>query len=452
MKKKLLLVILSLAVLSVLPFLNINAVENSYYYDTLKKESTVYVGNVKIDGVEALNYIYSDDIQNVKPVNYGKSVFDTLKEFLPLEYARLIPDNAQIGQTGIKYSSLHQEDMTTDWKNASYVANKYYITGTLGNEVNGKLYDINENYKADIDEEDARRMLRSGEPLSAEGRILAATSYTTQISDSTSYYFDIDAVTVYYTSVDVQTTPRPKYTLTCYSYDGKNELRLISREEIEEGTVINQAPVSPTLQGYFFDKWRDENGYEVTFPFTLDYNRRIYASWFKDIVNIGFVRKAKSQETLPAGTDIEEYIASKKTEFETQLEYFETKYNDVNIPDYSQMFSTSGTSYRYAIYNGYNLRSIVETDQIDTFTKSKTDEADVLYELVTVYIDGEAPKYIKGDMNYDKLVNSADAALVLDKFKNSNATFEDYDIGDMNEDDILNSTDAALILDIFKNA
>ena len=69
---------------------------------------------------------------------------------------------------------------------------------------------------------------------------------------------------------------------------------------------------------------------------------------------------------------------------------------------------------------------------------------------VTVYeSDGT---FIKGDMNRDKLVNSTDAALVLDRFKNNNATEEDFKRGDMTNDHILNSTDAALILDAFKNS
>lgn len=58
--------------------------------------------------------------------------------------------------------------------------------------------------------------------------------------------------------------------------------------------------------------------------------------------------------------------------------------------------------------------------------------------------------FIKGDINEDKIVNSTDAAIVLDKYKNDNATTKDYNIADMNEDGILNSTDAAMILDIYK--
>lgn len=313
------------------------------------------------------------------------------------------------------------------------------------------MYNIDENFKADIDEEDIRRQSKGG--MAAEGRILTSVEYTRQENTSVySYIHKIDAVTVIYTSVNVQTTPKPNYSLTYYSYDGINTLRVLSRNTVEEDTVIEEPTEVPTLQGYFFDKWRDLNGNEINFPITIKYNTRVYASWFRDIVDLAFVMRDRTEETVSADTNINEYINSKQAEFERQIRYFETKYNEVNMPDYSQLFSTGGTAYRYAIYNGYNLRSIVSTEQIDPFTKSKTDEADVLYTIVTVHKEGEGPLYVKGDMNADTFVNSADAAIVLDKFKGEDATFDDYDRGDMNEDNILNSTDAAMILDIFKSS
>ncbi len=59
--------------------------------------------------------------------------------------------------------------------------------------------------------------------------------------------------------------------------------------------------------------------------------------------------------------------------------------------------------------------------------------------------------YLKGDMNKDGYVNSIDASIVLDKFKNGGITIEDMTIGDMDNDGVLNSVDASMILDIFKN-
>lgn len=66
-------------------------------------------------------------------------------------------------------------------------------------------------------------------------------------------------------------------------------------------------------------------------------------------------------------------------------------------------------------------------------------------------IEVNVSEFLKGDMNEDTFINSTDAAIVLDKFKNNDATQNDYNLGDMNEDRVLNSVDASMILDIFKS-
>ncbi len=59
--------------------------------------------------------------------------------------------------------------------------------------------------------------------------------------------------------------------------------------------------------------------------------------------------------------------------------------------------------------------------------------------------------YLRGDMDFDGFVNSTDAAIVLDRFKNGNTVTIDIIVGDLTGDAFLNSTDAALILDIYKD-
>lgn len=58
----------------------------------------------------------------------------------------------------------------------------------------------------------------------------------------------------------------------------------------------------------------------------------------------------------------------------------------------------------------------------------------------------------KGDITEDGIINATDAAIVLDKYKNSDATSRDFELADMNDDNLLNSTDAAIILDLYKNS
>ena len=59
-------------------------------------------------------------------------------------------------------------------------------------------------------------------------------------------------------------------------------------------------------------------------------------------------------------------------------------------------------------------------------------------------------KTLKGDLNKDGIINSTDASIALDLYRNSNATEEDIKIGDMDGNKIINSTDASMILDAYR--
>lgn len=57
----------------------------------------------------------------------------------------------------------------------------------------------------------------------------------------------------------------------------------------------------------------------------------------------------------------------------------------------------------------------------------------------------------KGDLNGDGVINSIDAALVLDMYNNGDNKAEDIEVADMNNDNVVNSIDAAIILDMYNN-
>ena len=60
------------------------------------------------------------------------------------------------------------------------------------------------------------------------------------------------------------------------------------------------------------------------------------------------------------------------------------------------------------------------------------------------------PKYLKGDLDRNGVVNSDDAAIALDLYRYGNESYEDLQIGDMDENGLINSDDAALILDVYR--
>lgn len=113
-------------------------------------------------------------------------------------------------------------------------------------------------------------------------------------------------------------------------------------------------------------------------------------------------------------------------------------------------------NFKVNLEDGYTLDSVTA----DANYKNLKDQGDGIYRItkitgdVTVTITTEkettTTTRIKGDLNNDNLVNSTDASIALDLYKNSNATDEEIKVGDMNGDNIINSTDASMILDVYK--
>lgn len=60
-------------------------------------------------------------------------------------------------------------------------------------------------------------------------------------------------------------------------------------------------------------------------------------------------------------------------------------------------------------------------------------------------------KQISGDMDNNGVITANDASIILDKYKNGNATEKDIEVGDMDGNGTLTANDASILLDIFKN-
>lgn len=111
----------------------------------------------------------------------------------------------------------------------------------------------------------------------------------------------------------------------------------------------------------------------------------------------------------------------------------------------------------------FDMSSVTEitfqTTQAPTITSKTFDGVNVDI-IVPKYAQGYTPEnywpvnvkeeVLKGDLNIDGLVDSADAAIVLNLYKYNNAKSQDLDVGDMDYNGILDSADAAIILNIYK--
>ena len=103
-------------------------------------------------------------------------------------------------------------------------------------------------------------------------------------------------------------------------------------------------------------------------------------------------------------------------------------------------FKSNSTNVVEVIQNG---TLVAKSSGVTTVTVKCGD----VIKTINVTVDG----ILKGDMNKDGSVNSVDAALVLDRYTNKDATAEDIAIGDMDNKGDLNATDAAVIIDIYSN-
>ena len=119
-------------------------------------------------------------------------------------------------------------------------------------------------------------------------------------------------------------------------------------------------------------------------------------------------------------------------------------YNPTNTTD-SKDYTLSSSNSNVITINGIKITAKAAGKATITATcngKTTSKEITVL----------AAQEFLKGDVTKDNFVNSTDASMVLDLFKNNNATQEDFKRGDMDDNNILNAKDASLILDLFKNS
>ena len=116
---------------------------------TAKKmsESTLYAGEIFVDGVSKLKYLYSDDITATE------SVLDTTKAFISESqhtgFSELLTtDNLENGAKGFANSSDANVtmDKDTNWKNARNAAYKLYPTATAIKSETVNLFEVDEKF------------------------------------------------------------------------------------------------------------------------------------------------------------------------------------------------------------------------------------------------------------------------------------------------------------------
>jgi hypothetical protein len=223
----------------------INTVTSS---EQLTKSSTVYVGEVVVDGVSKIKYLYSGDMTLSSVCR--QNLLDGLNGMADGDYSALLeanwPTNSAPQVFAFCSDATLAAAMDENWSSAQYVGNLYYSDKTVASEINSNLYDIDNGFKAVVDAQIADRIATIDNPIDAEKCIVSHLGTNTS---SNVYYtvengqrikhvdtyvvFSSEATTVIYTKVELE-TPMIETPLTF--------------EAVEEGTITVNLDDETTLE------------------------------------------------------------------------------------------------------------------------------------------------------------------------------------------------------------
>ena len=144
--------------------------------EELTRTSTVYVGEVVVDGVSEIKYLYSSDITPSDAVLLN--LLDVLNGMTDSDYAAMLQANwhdiyssqffSQIFGLSLCSNSELISAMDENWSNATYVGALYFPDKSVKSEINSNLYDIDEGFKAEVDADNAKRNADIDNPIDIE--------------------------------------------------------------------------------------------------------------------------------------------------------------------------------------------------------------------------------------------------------------------------------------------
>lgn len=264
-----------------------------------------------------------------------------------------------------------------------------------------------------------------------------------------------------YESIKYTYTKTDTYEVSFFSNFGSP----IPMQNVLQGQFAKR-PQDPTRSGYTFDNWYIDNSCNTLFDFNepISSDTIVYAKWNR---NVDELRIYCDEIPIEKGP-LPKFNATSSTQKVNIASYGNDTCWSKNTSMKQDGWFTLGNNPKVDDDTShYGLRLKVETTDnvmLDDNIKIYFNDVDITSEKLTylnkqswggyIYIDlgSIQPKFLDGDLNNDGYVNSTDASFVLDRFKNNDATNNDYLIGDMNKDNVLNALDAAMILDVFKNS
>ena len=260
--------------------------------ENIASNSTVYVGEVVVDGTSMVKYLYSGNI-SIKEVVI-QDLLDGLKGMEDGEYANLLEGFEFNYTTDSKGFALCSDTelaavMDANWRSAQYVGTQYFPNKTVASETNLNLYDVDTGFKAALDAQTETRA-ENIEKLANVKKCIVSHFDSRTVTDV--YYtiedgrvvrhsdinviYDSEAITVIYTkaelessqnttheAVDLGLTSGTLWATTNVGADNPQDIGLFFAWGDAEGHG------SDPVDGYLFSwenyKWGEVSGYDTFF-------------------------------------------------------------------------------------------------------------------------------------------------------------------------------------------
>lgn len=249
-----------------------NVINTVYVSEELTKSSTVYVGEVVVDGVSEIKFLYSGDISLYNDLL--RNLLDGLNGMADGDYAALLEEykvNAYFYLPEQRLALCSNPDlmaaMDANWSSAGYVGTLYYADKSVVSDINSNLYDLDAGFKAVLDAKTAQRIEDIeniiNEPKCIVTHLGASSNdnvyYTVEngqvIKHVDSYIvYSSEATTVIYTKVELETlmTETP-----------------LTFEAVEAGTITVNLDEGATLEAIQY-KLNDAEWTDVTWGEAID--------------------------------------------------------------------------------------------------------------------------------------------------------------------------------------
>ena len=249
---------------------------------TVVQDSTLYVGEVVVDGESKIKYLWSDDM--TRSENVTAAVRDALNALKDKDFAALLPEI--VGEEDAKGAAEcsiadYKSSMDSSWKNSEAVAALYYPDKTLKASSSADLYDSDESFAKTCgfnDEADVTVVDKAGETYEARsplGKLSAANTdtvtYTVENGVLVKYIdrfvdYTCEAVKVIYTKTELTTAAETVDNSEPEESNGPGESVAADSSKSENGgaaeTVDNSEPEESNgpVESAAADSSKSENG------------------------------------------------------------------------------------------------------------------------------------------------------------------------------------------------